>query len=316
MPGVQYVGAGGNIPMGGSSGASLNIEHRPMEGARLPEVRYGVASDDYFSALGIPFVRGRAFNSADRESVPPVAIISAGLAKKFWPNGDPIGVRVKIGPDPSTPWATIIGIVGDVFTGASDAPEPMIYMSQRQDHWFGGAVVIRATGDPHSLRSGVREALKRVDPGLPMVGLQSLEEFRSNTRAIADRRMQLQLMLMFAIVALLVSAIGVYGVSAYATEARRREFGIRMALGASRRGVLWLALREGASVAVVGAVIGVPLAWLLATRLRDLLFEVAPFDPLTIGAVVAALLLVVFAASLIPARRATLIDPARTMRTE
>ena len=128
--------------------------------------------------------------------------------------------------------------------------------------------------------------------------------------------MLLQLMLAFAIVALAVSAIGVYGVSAYAIEARRREFGIRMALGASRRGVLGLALRDGVTVAVVGAIAGVPLAWMLASRLRDMLYEVTPFDPMTVGSVLGALFLAVLAASLVPARRATLIDPARTMRTE
>jgi ABC-type antimicrobial peptide transport system permease subunit len=122
-------------------------------------------------------------------------------------------------------------------------------------------------------------------------------------------------MMVFAIIALLVSAIGIYGVSAYATQARNREFGIRMALGASRRGVLWLALQDGALVAVVGALAGIPLAGLLATRIRDMLYSVAPFDPLTVGAVLGALVLVVFAASLVPARRAALLDPARTMRT-
>jgi len=128
--------------------------------------------------------------------------------------------------------------------------------------------------------------------------------------------MLLQLILVFALVALVVSAIGVYGVSAYATEARRREFGIRMALGASGRGVLWLALRDGANVALHGALLGIPLALLLASSIGNLLQSVAPFDPLTVGTVLAALFLVVFAASLVPARRATRIDPAGTMRTE
>ena len=123
-------------------------------------------------------------------------------------------------------------------------------------------------------------------------------------------------MLVFALVALAVSAIGVYGVSAYATEARRREFGIRMALGASQRGVLWLALRDGAQVAVLGALAGIPIALVIASRLREMLYAVTPFDPVTVGVVLAALIVVVFAASLVPARRATLIDPARTMRTD
>jgi ABC-type antimicrobial peptide transport system permease subunit len=136
------------------------------------------------------------------------------------------------------------------------------------------------------------------------------------TPAIAERRLQMQLMLTFALVALVVSAIGVYGVSAYATEARQREFGIRIALGASRRNVLWLALGEGAHVVMLGALAGVPLAWLLAFRIRDILYSVEPFDPPTIGGVLGLLYLVVLAAAFIPARRATLIDPAKIMRTD
>jgi ABC-type antimicrobial peptide transport system permease subunit len=158
--------------------------------------------------------------------------------------------------------------------------------------------------------------VKRADPTLPIVDLQTLEDFRRSTPAIAEHQLQLQLMLVFALVALAVSAIGVYGVTTYATEARRLEFGIRMALGASRRGVLWLALRDSVSVAVFGALAGIPLAWLLAVRIRDMLYSVAPFDPLTLGAVLATLFVVVFVASLIPARRATLIDPASTMRAD
>jgi ABC-type antimicrobial peptide transport system permease subunit len=158
--------------------------------------------------------------------------------------------------------------------------------------------------------------VQRIDATMPIVGLRTVEELRRNTPAIADRRMQMQLLAIFALVALAVSAIGVYGVSAYATEARQREFGIRIALGASRAGVLRLALREGAAVAAAGALVGLPLALFLASGLRDLFYSVAPFDPPTVVGVLGALLVVVFAASLVPARRATLVDPARTMRTD
>jgi ABC-type antimicrobial peptide transport system permease subunit len=170
--------------------------------------------------------------------------------------------------------------------------------------------------DPQAVAAGIRQVVHRVDPTMPVIGLRTLEEFRRSTPAVAERRLQMQLLLVFAFVALVVSAVGVYGVSAYAMEARRREFGIRLALGAPRRRVLWLALRDGASVAALGAFVGVPLAVLLASRLRDLLYAVGPFDPLTIGVVLGTLLLVVLAASIVPARRATLIDPAQTMRTE
>jgi putative ABC transport system permease protein len=315
IPSVAFVG-GGNVPMSGQSTITgLEIEGRFVERSRLPDVRYTPASDDYFAALGIPIVRGRAFNALDRDGAPAVAVVSTGLAKQLWPGGDPIGARVRV--EPTKPWAAIVGIVGDVRMGGADAPQPSIYTSQRQDHWRGGgAVVIRTEGDPDSLAAGIRQAVKSVDPTLPIVGLRTLEEFRTHTPVIAERRLQLNLMLVFGFVALAVSAIGVYGVSAYATEARRREFGIRIALGASRRGVLWLALRDGAQVAVFGALAGVPVGVVIASRLRDMLYAVTPFDPLTVGVVLGTLIVVVCAASVVPARRATLIDPARTMRTD
>jgi putative ABC transport system permease protein len=155
-----------------------------------------------------------------------------------------------------------------------------------------------------------------VDPTLIMTGLRTLGDVRNSTPAIAERRLQMQLMLIFSLIALVVSAIGVYGVNAYAMEARRREFGIRLALGASPRDVLRTALRDGVRVAATGAVLGVPLALLLAARLRDHLFAVSPFDPLTLVTVLGVLLVVVTVASLVPARRATLVDPVTTMRAE
>jgi predicted permease len=315
IPGVISVG-GGNIPTTGqSSVAGVAIEGRPVEDRRLPDARYTPVSDDYFAALGIAIIRGRAFSAQDVDGAPSVAVVSERLARQLWPGGDPIGARVR--PEANKPWSTVVGIVGDVRMGGADTAQPSLYTSQRQDHWPGaGAVVIRSEGDPRRLIPSVRQAVKRVDPTLFITDMKTLEDFRRGTPAIAERRMLLQLIMVFALVALAVSAIGVYGVSAYATEARRREFGIRMALGASGRGVLWLALKDGAHVALLGVMLGIPLALLLASSIRSLLYSVAPFDPLTIGSVLAALFLVVFAASLVPARRATLIDPARTMRTD
>ena len=315
VPGVAAVG-GGNMPMSGQSTVTgLEVEGRTVERARLPDVRYSPASDDYFAALGIPIVRGRAFNATDRYGTPPVAIVSAGLASQLWPGGNPIGARVKV--DATRPWATVVGIAGDVRMGGADAPRPSLYTSQRQDHWpGGGTVVVRAQGNPASLVASIRQAVKSVDPTLPVVGLRTLEEFRSSTPAVAERRLQMRLLLAFAVLALTVSAVGVYGVSAYATEARRREFGIRMALGASQRGVLWLALRDGAQVTLLGVVAGIPAAIVIASRLRDMLYAVKPFDPATVTAVVGTLAVVVCAASIVPARRATLVDPATTLRSD
>src|SRR6185503_815012 len=307
---------GGNVPTSGQGTiVGLAIEGRANEQERLPDVRYTPASDDYFSTLGIPLVRGRVFNAEDRDGAPWVAVVSAGLAKQLWPDGNPLGARVK--PEPQKPWATVVGIVGDVRMGGADAPQPSIYTSQRQDHWpGGGSVIIRTTNDPLAIASAVRQVVKRMEPTMPIIGMRTVDDFRRSTPAVADRRLQLQLMATFAILALIVSAIGVYGVNTYAMEARRRELGIRIALGASRGRVLWLALRDGAHIALFGVAAGVPVAWLLATRLREMLFEVAPFDLVTIGIVLGTLLLVVLVASLVPARRATLIDPARAMRVD
>ena len=315
IPGVISVG-GGNIPtLGQSTVIGLTVDGPQVDAARLPDVRYTPASDDYFATLGIPVVRGRTFGPLDREGAPWVAVVSAGLARRLWPSADPIGARVRVGAD--KPWATIVGVVGDVRMGGADEPQPSVYTSQRQDPWPAASwVALRAQGDPAALAAAVRAAVRRVDPTLVLVDIKTLEEFRRNTPTIADRRLQMQLMLAFALVALVVSAIGVYGVSAYAMEARRHEFGIRMALGASRRGVLWLALQDAARVAVVGAVAGIPLAVLLAWRLRDLLYATAPYDPLTVALVIGSLLFVVLAASLAPARRATMVDPARAMRAD
>ena len=189
--------------------------------------------------------------------------------------------------------------------------------SHRQDPWpGGGAVVLRTAGDPVSLAAAIPGVMRRVDPTMPIVGLRTLDELRRTTPAIAERRLQMQLLSVFALVALAVSAIGVYGVSAYATAARRREFGIRLALGSPPPRLLWLVLADSARTAAIGVLIGLPVAWLLASRVRNLLFTVSPFDLPTIGTALGVLASAVVAASFLPARRATLIDPAQTMRTD
>ena len=314
IPGVVAVG-GGNVPTAGvSSLASLAVEGRTEPG-RLPDVRYTPASDDYFAALRIPVIRGRSFNPGDRDSAPWVAVVSAGLAAQLWSNADPVGSRIRVAPD--KPWATIVGIVGDVRMGGADTPQPSIYTSQRQDHWPGGApIVVRTETDSASIVSAVAETVRRVDPSVVVPSIRALDDIRKTTPAIADRNVQMKLMVVFSLIALVVSAIGVYGVSAYAAHARATEFGIRVALGASRTSLMWLAVRDSATVALLAAATGVPMAWLLARRLRDVLFAVPPFDIITVVGVLGLLALVVLAAALLPARRAALVDPMTTIRAE
>jgi predicted permease len=314
IPGVQSIGAGYVPTSGDGTVTPIQIESVETTDRRL-DARLTPASDEYFITLGIPTVRGRTFNADDHSRAPWVVVVSNGLAKQLRASGDVIGMRIK--PSPDKPWATIVGVAGDVMSGAADAPMPTVYTSFRQDHWpMSVAIEVRASTVSEALFPAIREALRRVDPTLIMTGMRTLTDVRNSTPAIAERRLQMQLMLMFSLIALVVSAIGVYGVNAYAMEARRREFGIRLALGASTRDVLRTALRDGVRVAAAGALFGFPLALLLAARLRDHLFAVAPFDPLTLSIVLGVLSIVVAAASLVPARRATLIDPVSTMRAE
>jgi putative ABC transport system permease protein len=315
VPGVTSVG-GGNLPTNNQSTFSgLDVEGRVVDGGRLPHARYTPVSDDYFAVLRIPILRGRSFDDRDRDGAMPVAIVSAGLARQMWPAGDPIGARVK--PSADKPWSTIVGIAGDVRMGGAEAPISTVYTSQRQDRWpGGGTVILRLDSDPGTTVAAIREAVKRVDPTVPVFGLRTLDEIRVGSPEISGRRVQMQLFTAFALIALAVSAVGVYGVSAYAMEARRREFGIRMALGASPRSVIVSALGDAIKAAVLGALAGVPFAWLLASRMRELLYEITPFDPAALAASLAALIVVVVAASSIPARRAAQIDPAYTMKAD
>jgi predicted permease len=314
IPGVVSAG-GGNLPAGGQSSVTgLAIEGR-AEGGRLPDVRYTPVSDDYFATLRIPVIRGRAFTSEDRNGAPWVAVVSAGLARQFWPGADPIGARVRVGPD--RPWATIVGIVGDVRMGAADAPQPSVYTSQRQDHWPGGApIVMRTSGDPALSIAAVRDVVRRVDPSVVVPSVTTVDEVRRGTPAIAERHVQMRLMVVFSIIALAVSTIGVYGVSAYAAHARAMEFAIRIVLGASRVNVMWLAIRDSAVVAALGAAAGISLGWLVAHRLREMLFAVQPYDLATMVAAVGVLTIVVFVASIVPARRAARVDPITAIRAE
>jgi len=315
IPGVESVG-GGSIPMGGYNRDIVHIEGRPEASALRFEVRYTAASHDYFRTLEIPLLRGRAFGPSDRDGAPRVCLISAGLARALWPDHDPVGARIRL-EGWRVPWMTIVGVVGDVLIGSEEAPQPTVYTSQRQDLFHGGGhVVVRAAREAGTFAGAVRETVKAIDPNLPVRGLRTLDDMWRDLPAIANRRLPMQLLLVFAALALAISAIGVYGVSAYAAESRQREFGIRLALGASRRRVLWLALRDGATVAGYGALAGVPLALMLASRMRVLLYQATPLDPLVLSAGLGSLILIVSIAGLIPALHATSIDPASTLKGE
>ena len=313
LPGVVAVGGWGNLPLLGGSSSSLAIDGRPVEG-KLPEVGYQVVSDDVFRAMRVPLKRGRWIGPADNAKAPRVALVSEGLAREYWPNADPIGARIRLGPDPSAPWITIVGIVGDVRRGVSGEPRATAYIPSRQDHWGGAAVVVRTAGDPMRLLPAVRREIKALDPALPVVEPQTVEDVQS--AGLADRRLPMQLMSVFAALALVLAVIGVYGVMAYSVASRTREIGVRMALGAQPRSVFGMVLRQGLGAAAVGLTVGLAGAFALGGLLTKLLYGVSPRDLLTFASVSGALIAVTLAACLIPARRAVRVDPLEALRSE
>ena len=314
--GVELVASGSN-PLGGYNPAGLVIEDREADG-KVPEVRWSITSDDYFRTLDIPIIRGRGFLSTDREGAPPVCVVSAGLAATFWPGRDPLGARIKlVGWYQSPPWLTIVGVAGDVRLGASDSPAPTVYTFQRQDFLHGGAdVLVRTRGDPAIVGRALPDAVRSVDPAIPVRGLQALDHMWRMSPGIANRRLVMQLLVAFALLAVVVAAIGVYGVCAYATGARAREFAIRIALGSPRQRVVWLALQDGIAAVGTGLLLGIPLTLALVFGIRSLLYEVQPLDPIGIAAGLGSLVLVGALASFLPARHVTRIDPASALKAE
>jgi predicted permease len=314
LPGVVAAGGSGNIPMRGGAMASLAIDGRPMPGEKLPEVGYQPVSDDLFRAMGMPLKRGRTFGPQDHNDAPRAVILSESLARTFWPNADPIGARIRLGPDPSEPWNTVVGIVGDVRMGVDGESRPTAYVSARQDHWGGMAIVVRTAGDPMSLLPAVRREVRALDATIPVADARSMKQVQS--MELTDRRLPMQLMAAFAFLALVLAAVGVYGVMAYSVAARTREIGVRVALGAQPRNVFGMVVRQGLGAAGVGLGLGLAGAAALGRVMTSLLYGVKPTDVFTFVGVAGVLLAVVLAACLVPARRAVRVDPLEALRSE
>jgi predicted lysophospholipase L1 biosynthesis ABC-type transport system permease subunit len=234
--------------------------------------------------------------------------------RAFWPNGDPIGVRVRLGPNPNVPWMTVVGVVGDVLMGVDRDSRPTVYVSARQDHWGGMAIVMRTTTDPMSLLPAVRREVRALDPTIPVAEAHSMKQVQS--MELTDRRLPMQLMAAFAFLALVLAAVGVYGVMAYSVAARTREIGVRVALGAQPRNVFGMVVRQGMGAAAAGLTLGLLGAAALGSVLTSLLYGVTPTDASTFVGVAGVLLAVVLAACLVPARRAVRVDPLEALRSE
>lgn len=335
VPGIQSVGAVSEMPLDNSysSGSVFFADTSIPDLPRLPsegnfpymEIDQRSATPGYFQAMEIPLVRGRFLTDADDASSALVVVVDTNFAHRFWPHGDALGQKVAIDNDPGLKanvlrWRTIVGVVGHVKHYALDVEgREQLYAPHRQPQYGTSAhgnmtIALRTQLDPASVTSAVREQIAAIDKDLALYNVATMDELVSDS--VAQQRLNLSLLAAFAGLALLLAAVGVYGVMAYAVTQRTQEFGIRMALGATSKDVLRQVFYEGGRLAISGLVLGLIAAFALTRLMSSLLFDVKPGDPLTLSLAAAVLVIAAFAACYIPARRATRVDPLVALRYE
>jgi putative ABC transport system permease protein len=290
---------------------SFSIEGRPWpreQQAPIGPVLF--VSPDYFETIGIPLQRGRNFNAADRIDSPQVTLISESMAKRYFPNEDPIGKRIKVGgaERPNAPWMEIVGIVGDARYGRLDAPvEPTRYQTLAQVPWIGVYLVVKTSGDPLQVVPAIKSELAKLDSDVPLARIRTMDQIMD--QAVGQPRFRAFLLALFAALALVLAAVGIYGVMSYSVSRRARELGIRVSLGAGRGEVLRMLLREGFLLSLSGVALGMVGAMAVTRYISGLLFEVTATDPFTYVIVSTFLLSVALVACYLPANRATRADP-------
>ena len=314
IAGVQRVAAINNMPTSGSnSSRAIEIDgHPPADPNNLPTVDYRTITSGYFSTLRIPIVRGRPFNTADREDTQPVVIVSESMARKFWPNEDPIGRRMKLRRGP---WLTVVGISGDVIHDWFNRRNtPAMYRPLPQSPSDYLCLVVRTSGEPTTIAPDARRALLGVDPDQPVFDVMTMR------RALHERTIGLQylaaIMATFAGIALLLSTVGLYALITYFVAQRRHEIGVRIALGASTADVVKLTVGQALQLTVIGAAVGLGLAVALSRLMQAGLLGIASSDPRIFVAFAAVLIAASVLAGYLPARRAAAIDPMSALRTE
>jgi putative ABC transport system permease protein len=318
IPGVEAVGSTTRLPLTTQLSTKLDVRDRPVAEGDQPEVEFRRAGGDYFAAMGIPVLRGRAFDARDTPDAVGAMIVSRSLADRIWPGEDPIGKQVRFwysGITPDSPWLDVIGVVGDVKHFGLDADAPAIaYFAASQAAPGSPLLAIRTAGDPAALTATVRERIRTVDPQIVLFDVRTM---RSRVaESVAGPRFNLLLLALFGAVALTLAAVGIYGVIGYTVRQRTRELGIRIALGATRRDVMRLIVGGGMRLAVAGLAIGMAGVLLLTRLLRSMLFEVSPTDPAALATVCVVLGAVSLLAAYLPARRAARIAPTDALRQE
>jgi putative ABC transport system permease protein len=322
LPGVRSAGAASFLPVsGGGSIIHFNITgHPPKTPHDYVAAGYRTITPNYLETLGVPLLQGRLLTAADNEKSPAVVVINASMAKTYFRDENPLGKRLQLGatPDKDVPTMEIVGVVGDVRPGLGVDPQTEMYLPYRQADLvlpvFQLSVVLRTTADPQLQTAALRSALAEIDPNQPLVRVRTMEENMAAT--VAQPRFRTGLIGIFAALALVLAAVGVYGVMSYTVTQRTSEIGIRVTLGAQPEDVFRIVVGEGLRLALAGVGVGILAALALTRLLQSFLFGVSAYDPLTFGGVALILTLVAVAASFFPARRATLVDPMIALRYE
>jgi putative ABC transport system permease protein len=315
-PGVRSAAL--TFPLFGGNQNSFNVEGRPEPPpGQRPSTDVTRVTPDYFQTMGLRLLEGRKIESTDRADTPPICLIDETFAKTYWPGESAIGKRVKFGGlnDAEPPWMQIVGVVAHVKNYGVDQPSRVeIYLPFNQRPAGSPTIVVETAGDPASLTPGVREAVKSLDPDLPIFAVRTLTDVVASQ--MAPRRLAVALISVFSGVALLLAAIGIYGVMSYAVTLRTQEIGIRMALGAEREDISKMVLRFGARLSFIGVALGLVAAFGLARMMAGLLFQTSVADPPTFSIVPLLLMAVALVACYLPARRATRVDPLVALRNE
>ena len=326
IQGVDKLTIASQPPMGGAATKTLSVNGRNLadRNNKLPFVGRVAVVPEYFETLGITLRRGRTFTAADGASGSEVAIVNEPFVTRFFSGGDALGKRIRLGQDldravedPKAPWLTIVGVSSPVLQQTvrnESTIQPTVYVPFRQEPTIAFTVLARSRLPRETLTAALRNELRNVDPDIPLYNIRTMDDM------LAQRTWPFRvfgtLFAAFAIIALVLSSVGIYAVTAYGVGQRTPEIGLRMALGASRKDVLWLVLRQGLRRIGIGLALGLLAAWGLSRVLASILVEVRPDDPATFVSIAILLTTVTIAACLVPARRAMYLDPVDALRTE
>ena len=318
LPGVQSASTSSDTPPQNVSDVDVfEVAGQPVPPEQnRPLAERIILSNDYFRVMGIRLLSGRDFERSDNSEAPRVAIINQMMADRYFPGGEAVGGRVQFGGfGPEAPWITIIGVVGDVKNNGLGAKQsPTIYEPFEQGPAIPISLFLRSSSNPESLIAGARDVIQSIDKELPISNIKTGEQLLYE--AVGQPRFHTTLIGMFAGLALLLAAVGIYGVISYSVAQRTHEIGVRLAVGARPRDVLVMVIKQGMMLTLAGTAIGVVAAYGLTRLLESLLFQVSATDPLTFGGVAFLLVSVAFLACWIPARRATKVDPMIALRYE